>query len=53
MEHKQFVGFYQFPTTKKLQELIASGNLTDANIYDLLEGYKRYQEKQISYDSPN
>lgn len=51
--NKQYKDFYQFPTIEKLQEMISTDKLTNATIYTFLDGYSKYQEEQIGFDSPN
>lgn len=50
---KRYKDFYRNPTVEKLQELITSGNLTNSNVYTLLDGYSGYRKEQIQFDSPN
>lgn len=50
---KRYEYFYRTPTVEKLQELLTSGNLTNSNVYTLLDGCSEYRKEQIQFDSPN
>lgn len=53
MGNSQYKNFYNYPTVEKLQEMISTNKLTNAEIYTFLDGYSKYQEEQIGFDSPN